>query len=342
MASFDVFEGSAFNMISLTSAINHTEHAPSRLRSSGLFRPRGVNTTKIAIEEKHGSLSLIQTSERGTPPSESANKRRNIKDFRTVHLSRNARLVADEVAGIRAFGSQSELESVMAVYKEREEEKIMEMDLTIERLMLGAISGKILDADDTVIYNLFDEFRVNSPANISFAFSGITQANADNGVINKVCLDIKRQLKKALHGMPTGGMRIKALCGDNFFDALVHNAETMQPYKNWQAAEVLKDRNLAYSTFRYGGITFENYEGTDDGKVAIGTDECRIYVEGVPGLFDIYFAPADTMNFVNTKGLPMYSLPYRDPRDKFWEAEIQSNPLPICTRPKSLPKGVKA
>lgn len=139
-----------------------------------------------------------------------------------------------------------------------------------------------------------------------------------------------------------GNMQIYALCGDDFFDKLTSNAETILPFKNWQAAQQLASRNLAYSTFRYGPVMFENYEGDSDGKVSIDTDKCRFVVKGIPGLFDINFAPADIFEFANTKGLPLYALPYMDPRGKFWETEIQSNPLPICTRPKSLERGIAA
>ena len=55
------------------------------------------------------------------------------------------------------------------------------------------------------------------------------------------------------------------------------------------------------------------------------------------GLFEIYYAPADTFETVNTLGLPLYArtIPDRD-RDEWVRLEIESNPLPICTRPQVL------
>ena len=62
-----------------------------------------------------------------------------------------------------------------------------------------------------------------------------------------------------------------------------------------------------------------------------------LYPEGVEGLFEIYYAPADTFETVNTLGLPLYArmIPDRD-RDEWVRLEIESNPLPICTRPQVL------
>ncbi|MEH6477979.1 MAG: major capsid protein, partial [Sneathiella sp.] len=256
--------------------------------------------------------------------------------------ARNARLKADEVQNIRAFGSTSEAEVALQEFDSRTAMRRLEMDLTLERMLLGAISGKVLDKDDSVIYNYFTEFKVSEPAAISMPFSTITQAKADDGILGKLTTSLKRRLKVSLAGMPLGNMQIHALCGDNFFDKLCYNAETRSPYKNWQASTQLQDQNLAHDTFKYGGVMWENYEGDSDGKVNVDTDSCRFVVKGVPGLFELYYAPADTFQFANTKGLPIYALPYRDPRDKYWEAEVQSNPLAMCTRPKSLERGIAA
>ena len=67
------------------------------------------------------------------------------------------------------------------------------------------------------------------------------------------------------------------------------------------------------------------------------TDKAFFYPEGVEGLFEIYYAPADTFETVNTLGLPLYAraIPDRE-RDEWVRLEIESNPLPICTRPQVL------
>ena len=69
----------------------------------------------------------------------------------------------------------------------------------------------------------------------------------------------------------------------------------------------------------------------------VPTDKAFFYPEGVEGLFEIYYAPADTFETVNTLGQPLYArtIPDRD-RDEWVRLEIESNPLPICTRPQVL------
>ena len=85
----------------------------------------------------------------------------------------------------------------------------------------------------------------------------------------------------------------------------------------------------------FGGITFRRYRG--GAGFGVPTDKAVFYPEGVEGLFEIYYAPADTFETVNTLGLPLYArmIPDRD-RDEWVRLEIESNPLPICTRPQVL------
>jgi hypothetical protein len=61
---------------------------------------------------------------------------------------------------------------------------------------------------------------------------------------------------------------------------------------------------------------------------------------GVPGLFRQYNAPADFVETANTIGLPRYAKQAVDQQFARWVMlHVQSNPLPICTRPRVLIKG---
>ncbi len=72
----------------------------------------------------------------------------------------------------------------------------------------------------------------------------------------------------------------------------------------------------------------------------IGADKCHFFPVGVPGLFVNYFAPADYLEAVNTPGLPRYAKTAPDSSFNRWvDIQVQSNPLPICTRPNVLIQG---
>ena len=83
-------------------------------------------------------------------------------------------------------------------------------------------------------------------------------------------------MMKAAKGVFTPATRVHALCGDAFWDDLTAHSEVRQTYLNTIEASQLRNGN-AYETFNYGGITWENYRGTDDGSVGINTDKAKFF-----------------------------------------------------------------
>jgi len=333
----DIFNNDAFSLVSLTNAVNEMPFVPSRIRSMGLFRPRPVMTTYIEIEKKGTSLSLVQTSQRGAPPSQRNRDKRDIRNLRIPRIAREAVVYADQVQNVRAFGTESEVEMVQQVLNQEIGIVRSEVDMTEENLMLGAITGTIVDADGSTIYNLFTEFGVTPVSAFSFALA--TSTTDVRGVCANVYRTMARELKAG--GMP---FKVRAFCSDTFFDDLISHPNVKDAYQRYQAGAALRD-SYAWDTFDFGGISFENYRGTDDGSsITIADGDARFFAEGVPGLFDIAYAPADTTETVNTLGLPRYVIPGVDPsgKNRFMSAEVQANPLPYCTRPRTLLRGTAA
>lgn len=128
--------------------------------------------------------------------------------------------------------------------------------------------------------------------------------------------------------------------GDDFYDWFTDHADVRQTYLNWIAAAELR-QNDAFGEFSFGGITAINYRGTDDNStVAVGSTKARFFLRGVPGLFEIAFAPAETFGFANTLGQEMYARTVvDDKRDEWVDIEVMSYPLAMCSRPETLLRG---
>jgi ATP-dependent protease ClpP protease subunit len=242
---------------------------------------------------------------------------------------------ADEVQNVRAFGSENMLEGVQAVVNQRLAEMATKMDATLEHLRIGAIKGQILDADGTaVIYDLFTEFGVTAHTEIDFDLDNATPAP---GVIKKKCHDIRRKIEDELGAQPYE--HIHAICGADFFDDLITHSEVAKAYNRYLDGAFLR-QGQARGSFEYSGIVFEEYRGRV-GTVDF-TDASKVYFfpVGVPGLFRQYNAPADFVETANTIGLPRYAKQAVDQQFARWVMlHVQSNPLPICTRPRVLIKG---
>lgn len=114
----------------------------------------------------------------------------------------------------------------------------------------------------------------------------------------------------------------------------------VKTYLNWQAAAELRTAE-AFEAFKFGGVRWINYRGTDDNStVAVPPTKARFFLRGVRGLFQVAYSPGEMMSVVNTIGRPMYSMivPDRD-RDMFVNVEMYSYPLFMCTRPETLLRG---
>jgi len=337
MATLDVFNSDAFKLQSMLQAIESVDYVPQRLGSLGIFTPNPVRTETVAIESLDGVLSLIKTSQRGAPFANRTNEKRKIRDFRTVRIAEQDRIMASELANIRAFGSESELQQVQTEIARRLSGPaglMNKVELTLENMRLGAVQGIVLDADGSEIYNWFDQFGVSQAAEIDF---DLDNASPASGAVRKLCNQVVRAMMKAAKGAWTPATRVHALCGDAFWDDLTAHAEVRQTYLNTQQAAELRNGN-AYETFNYGGITWENYRGTDDGtSVAINTDKAKFFPVNAPGAFLEVFSPGEQFEHIGQLGQRIYPMivPDRD-RSMFADIEVYSYPLHICTRPLML------
>ena len=331
MATLDVFRQRAFHTVELTSALNKEPHLPQLLGDLNLFEVRRVRTTTVAVEQKHGQLAIIQTSQRGAPLERNQAEKRDIRDFRTVRIAEGDRITADEVQDIRAFGSESELMQVQQEVADRLRSLRRNVQLTHEHMRLGAIKGEILDADGSTIRNWFSEWGVSQPSEVNLELG-----TAETDVRSK-SNQVVRAMAKEAKGVWTPQTEVHALAGDNFFDQLTSHPSVRDTFKNWSAAEALRQGN-AFQAFPFGGVMWHNYRGTDDGStVSVGTDKAHFFPVNAPGAFEVAYSPAETFDFANTRGQEMYAMVLPDERrNAYVDIEVYSYPLHICTRPKML------
>lgn len=345
MATMDIFNSDAFSMVSLTDALEKTPYKPQFLGGINIFESKPQRTEAIAIEERNGALALIQTSERGAAPKQRTNEKRNIRDFRTVRIAKSDTLYAHELQNIRGFGQESELQQVQEEINRRQADLRDDMELTHEHMRLGAVQGILLDADGSVIRNWFDEFGITQPTEQNFALT------TDTTDVRGKCQAIIRAMRRASKGAWLPSTQVHALCGDSFFDKLIAHDHVRDTYLSWAQAQELRD-NLAFQSFPFGGIMFHNYRGTDDfddsatsgtGIVGVKTTKAKFFPVGARGVFQVAWSPAETFDYANTPGMPVYSMLIPDEkRNAYVELEEYSYPLHICTRPGMLQRAKQA
>lgn len=335
----DIFNQDAFSVTSLTDALRDRKARPSRLGDLGLFNYTPVSTLSVAIERIGDILQLVAPTPRGTPGETREGPKRTIEDIRIPHFQRDWSVYADEVQGVRAFGSQTVLETVMGKVAAKISEQVDDLDLTDEYSRLGAVQGVVTYKGGQTL-DLFAKFGVQQPAEIDF---DLDNAAPVDGVLRRKCTAVIRAMRAALGGL--GFSKVHALVGDNFFDDLLSHPEVRATYQHAGQSEFLRTSFVGPNRgsnpiFEFGDIVWENYgaiEADGDGALmGIGTDKTKFFPLGLPGLFRGYYAPADYEETVNTLGLKTYAKQWPMQNGKGRHGEVQRNVLHICTRPNAL------
>ena len=331
MASLDIFNGDAFTLQGMTKSLNDIPFTPTRIGEMKLFSEEGITTTSVSIERIGTTLSMVQSAPRGSPAKSNSNDKRTLRNLNAVHLPQRDAILADEVQNVRAFGSETELQSIESVVARKLAKARRNLDVTIEYQRLGAVKGLVVDADGTTpLIDMYSEF-------------GLTQQvvpmllSVDATRVKSKTVGALRLLDTALGGLSYRGAT--ALCSATFFDAFVEHPAVAKAYDRYLDGQFLRDDNR--TGFFFAGVFWEEYRGKVNNISFIEDDAAYLVPEGVPDMFTTYYAPADYTETVNTNGLPYYARQMLMDFNKGVELEFQSNPLCLNTRPNAVIKLTK-
>ncbi len=336
----DIFKSDAFSVLRMTEAMREVAYVPGRIGQLGLFQSENIDSLDVAIEKADAeALVLVPSSPRGGAGDGRDFAKRSLRKLSVPHFQRNDAIYADEVQQVRAFGSETAVETLQGKIAMKAAVHSQDFALTEEYHRLNIIKGgNLLDADGSILYNYATEFGEALPAEIDF---DLDNASPVDGALRKVCTGITRAISTSLGGLPYRG--VHAFCGDAFLDDLLAHREVRETYKGYEAALTLRSAYTgdgsggSWGQFEFGGITFENYRG--GGSISVATDKVHIFPLGVPQLFKTLYAPADYIETVNRPGQRLYAKQWEMMNGKGVNLELQMNALHYCTRPRVLMRG---
>ena len=346
MSILDVFENDAFNMFSLTAAIDKLPYKPGRIEQLGLFESKPSTNRHAVVEERQGRLSLLSTAARGSQnQTTQRSPTRKARAFMIPHVPQWDELLAEDLEGKRAFGSEDQEEIFSQVLADRLQTMKNNHEATWEYHRAGALHGIVLDNDGTTpIVNWFTEFGITQVSvNVDFTDSGnYDQANPTTDM-KTLCGQIQRTMQVQLGNTPFTGIR--AFCGGRFFDAFTHHATVRKAYERYQENQFARELQIMTGNgpprptgFMFGDIAWENYRGFVGTTNFFNPLEAIVFPEGTSDIFIEVPGPADFIETVNTRGQRYYAKQERIPFDKGVMLHTQSNVLFMCTRPGCLLK----
>ncbi|APU00744.1 hypothetical protein [Aeromonas phage Asp37] len=320
-----------FTVQNLTLAINKSKVPKNRLAELGIFEERGITTTHCDIEFKDGKLIIVAEKERGEKGESLDQADRTIKPFKCLHLPVTGAIKADDLQNVRAFGEDYANDTGGEQWDEVIDEEATRMrqsiELTIEMMRFGAISGKVLGKAGNVIHDFFKEFELNEAD-----AKNVIDFTAPKGVRNQLAAAL-RESKKHQAGVKATSYR--ALCSSSFMDALMEDEGFRKAQERYQDSRAFRED--VRGGILWDGILWEEHtEELPTGELMIPEGEARLIPENNKGLFVTRFAPANYAETVNTKGLPLYAKGKMQDFDKGIDLESQSNPLNVCTSPLAV------
>lgn len=328
------FNNPAFSVSSLTAAINLLPNTYGRLGELNLFPIKPVRTRQVSIEMRNGVLNLLPTKPVGAPGTVGTRGSRNLRALSIPHIPHDDVVLPEEVIGVRAFGSESELVTLAEVMADKLQTMRNKHAITLEHLRMGALKGIVLDADGSELLNFYEVFDI-APKVFSFEL-------ADAGInVRDKCIELRHLLEDSLLGERMTGVRV--LVSEEFMTALTNHTSVEKAWERWQNGEFFRSDTRA--GFAMAGVVFEEYRATvstgvegEESVRFIAPNEGHAFPLGTLDTFATYVAPADFNETVNTMGQLLYAKQAPRKFDRGTDLHTQSNPLPVCQRPGLLVK----
>lgn len=322
-----MFNDDLFSFTSLTTSVNREPNAPDLLGRVFRWNAQGITTLTALIEERDGVVGLVKSQPRGAAPQSSPREQRRAKALQVPHYPEYDSILASQVQSVRAFGSDSQAETVKGALDDRKAVMRAKMENTFELGRAGALNGLLLDADGTVLEDWHEFFK--RPKTVHSI--DLSNANVD------VRAEVIRALQKGERALGNLKPRKwKWIQGSEFHLDFVSHASVKSAYDRWNDGAALRD-DLRESGFMFASnievISYHTgYVVTPNGEVRFIEPDASILVPDVDGLLQVRYAPADTLEAVNTIGLPLYLSSEPMPHGRGVELCLESNAIHYCTR----------
>ena len=307
----------------LTALINKSPFNPGTIARLKLFDESGISTVDMVIDREEDALTILPTVPRGGVASPHLSGASDGIKVSATHIPTRTTIHADQIQDRRQPGTNN-LDSIERVRAKHVMGMRKNLEGTIEHQRYGAIKGLITDVDGSELLNVYAAFGVTQVT------KAMALASTSRTIVN-VVIDAERASEDALGGETPS--EYVALCAPDFMDALRANPSYSNDIRYARPSELLNDFRTGITI---GNTTFIEVRSTPGLPVRIPAGEGYLVPMGIADLLITRYAPGDYLSTVNTPGLPLYANIEEGPMGKCVHLEAQSNPLSICTRPRSI------
>lgn len=314
----------------LTPLIEITERKPGIVESLDLFSVDYNRSTTARVERILDDKVLIEARQRQGERNWITSKQGEEKAFIIPFFPVDANIKAVDIQNftdLLNLGSDAPATLQQAVNR-----KLMQIrnaeSVTKERIFTEAVMGRSyagITADNAnEHYDYYSTWGVTQKVvDVEFTSTTINPIDTIETEIRGYIIDNK--------GTGTAVTDIVALCGRQYFQALVSNSFTRAAYTGIAGANnPLRDRiggNSDARSWYFNGVLY-----VEDPYGTIPTDQAYFFPRGIPNMFQAIYAPADTVADANDVAQEFYMYLTQDHRTAHVETEFSL--LAVNTRPE--------
>lgn len=339
MAELNVFSADGFSTMNMSVALDQFDSVPTMLGSMGIFQPKPVRSKDVFLEVRDNANALVGIVERGAPLQQYERGSRKKIGLSVPKIGLQETIWGHEIAGIRAFGSETEQMQVATEVGNRLTALKNNIAYTKEYMRLAAVQGKFLNPEGgATVYNYYTELGIAEAAAVSF------ELDVNTTLVKQIAEELVIDIQRASRGAwIMGQTKVHAIVGDDFWFGLTQHPNVEKYYASWSAMAELKNLDPSME-FEFGGIRWHRYIGSDDNsEIAVATNEAKFFPVGAPDVFQEIMAPADEfIPYVGTPGQSIYAIKREDKEyeiPRFVGYDVVAYPLFVCNRPNMLRKG---
>lgn len=310
-------------IVDQTQAIERIPFKPGLIGSLGLYRSDVVRTDVVSFDVRANSLHILDDHLRNVAQKNSTeDEGYALHTLPIPHYPIVKTIGREKLAGVRAFGTESEQIVAGAVAAELERqaelhdvhEEYLKAQMTLNGVVVTAHYGTI---------NMATEFGVTRPTQ---AFTAAT-----------ALADIQAAQSKSKAGLQTGG-RVAGyvlFASPALFAEIIASDDIKTAYQFSQASGNPLRNELGsvangYSMFRFGNVDVVLYDDTFVNKAGVAqtvlADGTGVLVPRTV-LGSAIYGPASTLSGLGGIGSRRFATSHRDPKDRYVEVESEQSTL---------------
>lgn len=326
----DVFNGGAFDTLSLTTRGNDIERFPFVEQFLARYFEVGfVNDRVVQYDARTTGIQTVSDKTWGqVAPAVATTEASSSYPVNPVAYGNTVSITAADFRGLREAGTLSP-ETYQSIEERRWAEYFRSLDVQHERARASVLmSGILPNADGSAATNFHTLYSAPRPANFELQLDA---ASPEPNALRRKIAEMQLWYEGQLNGLPFDGLDIVA--DSELFEMLRLHPETEEQFKRWE--DLVQPTESSLRPFRFAGVNFYRYRGAGIAQGLGG-----IIPLGVPGFLKTDFTVGDSVVDDGIARARYVSAELSD-HNKGIEYEIASYPVHGCARPELL-RGVTA